>query len=100
VNSVRSQASRSLALKVKTFLVTETPHFQGKMPKFLENFRTLSCKIILWVPICFKSVSDFGSDWLYLAVYGCARTELIFLSLTYNPLTVSLSSAQLLNAER
>jgi len=29
-----------------------------------------------------------------------ARTDLILFSLTYNPLTVSLSSAQLLNAER
>jgi len=29
-----------------------------------------------------------------------ARTELILLSLTYNPLTVSLSSAQLLNVKR
>jgi len=40
-----------------------------------------------------------------MALYNClgllysARTEL-FLSLTYNPLTVSLFSAQLLNAER
>jgi len=29
-----------------------------------------------------------------------ARDELILLSLTYNPLTVSLSFAQFLNAER
>jgi len=29
-----------------------------------------------------------------------ARTELILLSLTYNPLTVSLSSAQLFHVER
>jgi len=38
---------------------------------------------------------------LYAAkVLHSARTEVILLLLTYKPLTVSLSSAQLLNAER
>jgi len=35
-----------------------------------------------------------------MVLYNYARTELIFLLLTYNPLIVSLSSAQFLNTER
>jgi len=43
-------------------------------------------------------VAKDKDKWFYGAY--SARTELILLSLTYNPLSVSLSSAQLLNAER
>jgi len=45
-----------------------------------------------------KEISGFYGAFLLLRSYS-ARDEIIFLSLTYNPLTVSLSSSQLLNAE-
>jgi len=43
-------------------------------------------------------ISVFMALFNWLRSYS-ARTEVIFLSLTYNPLTISLSSLQLLNAD-
>jgi len=43
-------------------------------------------------------ISGFYGALKLLRSYS-AKTELIFISLTYNPQTVTLSSAQLLNAE-
>jgi len=44
-------------------------------------------------------ISDFMALYNLLRSYS-ARTELILFSLTYNPLIVSLSYAQLLNVKR
>jgi len=53
------------------------------------------CKI---VAACL--IAKDKDKWFLWRFITAKKTELIFLSLTYNPLTVSLSSVQLSNAGR